>query len=311
MTISSHFIILIHFYGAGAMGKNIEKNIKKQSSRQQSETKGSCAVPFTLQVAACLCSFVFLLVMLGTLTSGLTQRHIIDAWHGVMTSPSARRSKSTWFLFWIAKDFGDFLNFYEFLTKDGSGQRQMAALKTYLLLGLSGKARSTDRYKNAQDRTSIQITWHDMTWHDMTRHDKTWQDMTRHDKTWQDMTRHYTLLYTVASCRLFRLVSRRCRSRWSLRRQNSIPKNLTKRLCRSAKHAISGDLTPDSVQLLAVPGPALTDLLLGRVAAKKVEKTCCTGPCSFLWCELLQVGIEHVTDLLVFAETFLSLAINL
>eukprot|EP00435_Cladocopium_sp_Y103_P041811 s2450_g11.t1 len=78
-------------------------------------------------VAACLCSFVFLLVMLGTLTSGLTQRHIID----------------------------------------GSGQRQMAALKTYL-------------------------------------------------------------------------------------RQNSIPKNLTKRLCRSAKHAISGDLTPDSVQLLAV-----------------------------------------------------------
>jgi len=77
------------------MGKNIEKNIKKQSSRQQSETKGSCAVPFTLQVAACLCSFVFLLVMLGTLTSGLTQRHIIDAWHGVMTSPSARRSKST------------------------------------------------------------------------------------------------------------------------------------------------------------------------------------------------------------------------
>lgn len=78
-------------------------------------------------VAACLCSFVFLLVMLGTLTSGLTQRHIID----------------------------------------GSGQRQMAALKTYS-------------------------------------------------------------------------------------RQNSIPKNLTKRLCRSAKHAISGDLTPDSVQLLAV-----------------------------------------------------------
>ena len=38
------------------------------------------------------------------------------------------------------------------------------------------------------------------------------------------------------------------------RRQNSIPKNLTKRLCRSAKHAISGDLTPDSVQLLAVSG---------------------------------------------------------
>ena len=35
-------------------------------------------------------------------------------------------------------------------------------------------------------------------------------------------------------------------------RQNAIPKNLTKRLCRSAKHAISGDLTPDSVQLLAV-----------------------------------------------------------
>eukprot|EP00913_Durusdinium_trenchii_P018549 g17430.t1 len=35
-------------------------------------------------------------------------------------------------------------------------------------------------------------------------------------------------------------------------RQNHIPKNLTKRLCRSAKHAISGDLTPDSVQLLAV-----------------------------------------------------------
>ena len=78
-------------------------------------------------VVACLCSFVVLLVMLGTLTSGLTQRHIID----------------------------------------GSGQRQMAALKTYL-------------------------------------------------------------------------------------RQNSIPKNLTKRLCRSAKHAISGDLTPDSVQLLTV-----------------------------------------------------------
>lgn len=78
-------------------------------------------------VAAGVCSFVCVLVMLGTLTSGLTQRHIID----------------------------------------GSGQRQMAALKTYL-------------------------------------------------------------------------------------RQNHIPKNLTKRLCRSAKHAISGDLTPDSVQLLAV-----------------------------------------------------------
>lgn len=31
------------------------------------------------EVVACLCSFVVLLVMLGTLTSGLTQRHIIDA----------------------------------------------------------------------------------------------------------------------------------------------------------------------------------------------------------------------------------------
>ncbi|CAJ1458313.1 unnamed protein product, partial [Effrenium voratum] len=78
-------------------------------------------------VAASLMSFMFLLIMLGTLTSGLTQRHIID----------------------------------------GSGQRQMATLKTYL-------------------------------------------------------------------------------------RQNAIPKNLTKRLCRSAKHAISGDLTADSVQLLSV-----------------------------------------------------------
>ena len=43
----------------------------------------------------------------------------------------------------------DFLNFYEILTKDGSGQRQMAALKTYLLLGLFGQAKSADMYENA------------------------------------------------------------------------------------------------------------------------------------------------------------------
>jgi hypothetical protein len=34
--------------------------------------------------------------------------------------------------------------------------------------------------------------------------------------------------------------------------QNKIPKNLIKRLCRSAKHAISGDLQADSVELLHV-----------------------------------------------------------
>lgn len=34
--------------------------------------------------------------------------------------------------------------------------------------------------------------------------------------------------------------------------QNKIPKNLTKRVCRNAKHAISGDLTPDTVDLLHV-----------------------------------------------------------
>ena len=62
----------------------------------------------------------------------------------------------------------DFLNFYEILTKDGSGQRQMAALKTYLLLGLFGQAKSADMYENAQIRTSIQITGHHKTWQDMT-----------------------------------------------------------------------------------------------------------------------------------------------
>lgn len=35
-------------------------------------------------------------------------------------------------------------------------------------------------------------------------------------------------------------------------KQNNIPKNLSKRLCRNAKHAISGDLTQDSVELLSV-----------------------------------------------------------
>jgi hypothetical protein len=34
--------------------------------------------------------------------------------------------------------------------------------------------------------------------------------------------------------------------------QNKIPKNLIKRLCRSAKHAVSGDLQPDTVDLLNV-----------------------------------------------------------
>jgi len=34
--------------------------------------------------------------------------------------------------------------------------------------------------------------------------------------------------------------------------QNKIPKNLVKRVCRNAKHAISGDLTPDTVDLLHV-----------------------------------------------------------
>lgn len=34
--------------------------------------------------------------------------------------------------------------------------------------------------------------------------------------------------------------------------QNKIPKNLIKRLCRSAKHAISGDLQPESVDLMHV-----------------------------------------------------------
>eukprot|EP00427_Karlodinium_veneficum_P026520 CAMPEP_0169203544 /NCGR_PEP_ID=MMETSP1016-20121227/11523_1 /TAXON_ID=342587 /ORGANISM="Karlodinium micrum, Strain CCMP2283" /LENGTH=824 /DNA_ID=CAMNT_0009280595 /DNA_START=35 /DNA_END=2509 /DNA_ORIENTATION=- len=39
-------------------------------------------------------------------------------------------------------------------------------------------------------------------------------------------------------------------------KQNRVPKNLTKRLCRNAKHAISGDLTPDTVDLLhVVSGP--------------------------------------------------------
>ncbi|CAE8592031.1 unnamed protein product [Polarella glacialis] len=35
-------------------------------------------------------------------------------------------------------------------------------------------------------------------------------------------------------------------------KQNNVPKNLTKRVCRNAKHAISGDLTPDTVDLLGV-----------------------------------------------------------
>lgn len=78
-------------------------------------------------VASGLLSFVLMLVMFGTLTSGLTQRHIID----------------------------------------GSGQRQLATLKSYL-------------------------------------------------------------------------------------RQNNLPKNLMKRLLRNAKHAISGDLNADAVQLLTV-----------------------------------------------------------
>lgn len=34
--------------------------------------------------------------------------------------------------------------------------------------------------------------------------------------------------------------------------QNHVPSNLAKRVCRSAKHAISGDLTPESVELLSV-----------------------------------------------------------
>jgi hypothetical protein len=34
--------------------------------------------------------------------------------------------------------------------------------------------------------------------------------------------------------------------------QNKIPKNLIKRLCRSAKHAVAGDLQPDTVDLLQV-----------------------------------------------------------
>jgi len=78
-------------------------------------------------VAAGVLSFVLMMVLFGTLTSGLTQRHIID----------------------------------------GSGQRQLATLKTYLL-------------------------------------------------------------------------------------QNNMPKNLMKRLLRNAKHAISGDLNAETVQLLTV-----------------------------------------------------------
>lgn len=35
-------------------------------------------------------------------------------------------------------------------------------------------------------------------------------------------------------------------------KQNKVSKNLSKRLCRNAKHAISGDLTPESVELLPV-----------------------------------------------------------
>lgn len=35
-------------------------------------------------------------------------------------------------------------------------------------------------------------------------------------------------------------------------KQNNVPKNLAKRLCRNANHAISGDLTSDSVELLSV-----------------------------------------------------------
>lgn len=35
-------------------------------------------------------------------------------------------------------------------------------------------------------------------------------------------------------------------------KQNNVPKNVTKRVCRNAKHAVSGDLTPDAVELLNV-----------------------------------------------------------
>jgi hypothetical protein len=35
-------------------------------------------------------------------------------------------------------------------------------------------------------------------------------------------------------------------------KQNRVPRNLTKRLCRNAKHAVSGDLTADAVDLLHV-----------------------------------------------------------
>ena len=35
-------------------------------------------------------------------------------------------------------------------------------------------------------------------------------------------------------------------------KQNNVSKVITKRVCRNAKHAISGDLTPESVELLQV-----------------------------------------------------------
>ena len=146
-----------------------------------------------------------------------------------------------------------------------------------------------------------------MTWHDMTRHDKTWQDMTRHDKTWQDITHYCTQSHRVAYS-VWSLEDADLADPWGARIASEKPHQA---LVPERQACHFWRLNSRFRAALGSPWPALTDLLLGRVAAKKVEKTCCTGPCSFLWCELLQVGIEHVTDLLVFAETFLSLAINL
>ena len=103
--------------------------------------------------------------------------------------------------------------------KDGSGQRQMAALKTYLQLSLACSFRVFPFRHLA-----IQRLWR--------------------------------LLAGLAEHSLQQNLFQN-----RLRRQNHIPKNLTKRLCRSAKHAISGDLTPDSVQLLAVPSQHFVAIL--------------------------------------------------
>ena len=81
-------------------------------------------------------------------------------------------------------------------------------------------------------------------------------------------------------------------------KQNNVSKVITKRVCRNAKHAISGDLTPESVELLQVISEPLKVELAFEpwtsLATCAWVRASCGHPVGVLWAWCGRVGVVWI-----------------